>query len=527
MNAFELTRFSKVDGPLTKRISLAPDGKVFSDGSACVMSRGSAHRAQIGDVHQLAELIARLQPHEAIALGALRLGLPETVELTTKRKLDELNGEAAPAVIARTGGHIEYRAGQPAFALLDFDTKGMPPAVAARLDELGGFSRALHTVLPELGDAARLYRRSTSAGLSRTDTGEQMPGSNGVHLYVAVADGDDIERFLTVLHARCWLAGLGWLMVGKAGQLLERSIVDRMVGAPERLVFEGAPVVIEPLAQDAESRRPAVKDGDLLDTIAACPPLSILELAKLKELRAAEAHRLTGDSAKARDVFIQDQAGRIAERTGMPRVQAVRIAERQCNGVLLPHVVLPFDDPDLVGATVGDILADPAKYEGATLADPLEGAEYGTCKARVMRRADGAPWIHSFAHGRTTYELRHDAAAVSAAIAAQPADQAGTTFVQMALAADLTAEEAESLRNLAAERAGVTKRAIGAKLKDARREHAAREAEEAARAVILEADHQARAAILDAEKKARALALAAEQKAARDARYAARQARRR
>ena len=33
-----------------------------------------------------------------------------------------------------------------------------------------------------------------------------------------------------------------------------------------------------------------------------------------------------------------------------------------------------------------------------------------------MRRADGTPWIHSFAHGRTIYELKHDAASVRKAM---------------------------------------------------------------------------------------------------------------
>jgi len=59
-----------------------------------------------------------------------------------------------------------------------------------------------------------------------------------------VQNGADIERFLRELHARCWLAGLGWMMVGAAGQFLERSIVDRMVGSPERLVFEGSPILV-------------------------------------------------------------------------------------------------------------------------------------------------------------------------------------------------------------------------------------------------------------------------------------------
>ena len=63
--------------------------------------------------------------------------------------------------------------------------------------------------------------------------------------------------------------------------------------------------------------------------------------------------------------------------------------ERQCDGILLPDVVLPFDDEDLAGATVAGVLADPARFEGATLADPLEGVGYGAGKAKIMRRGDG------------------------------------------------------------------------------------------------------------------------------------------
>jgi hypothetical protein len=127
-------------------------------------------------------------------------------------------------------------------------------------------------VLPELKGAAYVKRRSTSAGLLRTDTGEKLPGSKGLHIYIAVKDSGDIERFLNTLHERCWLAGYGWMMVGKAGQLLERSIVDRMVGAPERLVFEGKPVLVPPLGQDQDSRQPVAVEGEMLDTVAVCPP---------------------------------------------------------------------------------------------------------------------------------------------------------------------------------------------------------------------------------------------------------------
>ena len=106
------------------------------------------------------------------------------------------------------------------------------------------------SVVPELSAAGRVLRPSTSSGITRADTGQAIAGSNGLHLFVQVQDGADVERFLKALHARCWLHGFGWMMVGAGGQLLERSIVDRMVYAPERLVFEAAPILDPPLVQD-------------------------------------------------------------------------------------------------------------------------------------------------------------------------------------------------------------------------------------------------------------------------------------
>jgi hypothetical protein len=67
------------------------------------------------------------------------------------------------------------------------------------------------------------------------------------------------------------LHDFGWHTVGAGGQLLERSPVDRMVYAPERLVFEGPPVLIPPLIQDHESRCPRVHDGAAIDTRVVCP----------------------------------------------------------------------------------------------------------------------------------------------------------------------------------------------------------------------------------------------------------------
>jgi hypothetical protein len=154
----------------------------------------------------------------------------------------------------------------------------MPDDVKCRLNDARGFRAAIESLLPALTGAATVERASTSNGLHRTDTGAELEGSSGVHLYVWVRDVADSARFLKTLHARTWLAGFGWYMIGKAGQLLERSIVDRMVGQPERLVFEGAPVLVPPLARKTE-RRSIVRHGEMLDTLSACPSLDAAEEA--------------------------------------------------------------------------------------------------------------------------------------------------------------------------------------------------------------------------------------------------------
>jgi hypothetical protein len=219
---------------------------------------------------------------------------------------------------------------------------------------------------------------------------------------------------------------------------------------------------VPPLQQDKESRRAIAVDGEMLDTVAACPPLTIVETARLDELKAKESHRLASEVAKAKAAFIERQAKKLAKRAGIPEHAAEHTVRRQCDGVLRPDIELPFDDPDLAGCTVGDVLADPDRFVDQTLADPLEGVDYGPCKAKIMRRADGSVWIHSFAHGRTVYELKHDAASVRKAIQAAAKEETVATFAGLVASADINAVE-WGPRQLAKEISGVGLRVITAR----------------------------------------------------------------
>ena len=120
MSNFEIVVFTKTGGALTKRISIADNGTIISDGSECVMSKGTARRTQITCVHDLAGLINELKSDQALGMGRLRDNLSETCSVVTKNKL---NGSSAD-VIARTSEFIDYKKGGRALALLDYDIKG-------------------------------------------------------------------------------------------------------------------------------------------------------------------------------------------------------------------------------------------------------------------------------------------------------------------------------------------------------------------------------------------------------------------
>jgi hypothetical protein len=448
----QLTLLRKLNGPLSKQIRIDPDGKLASDSSACALCRGYAQRWRIDNIAEFAGGLAGFKSSDALALGAMVPELPDEVEITTVQRL---NGAARPDLITRTLDYFGFRPGLPALALLDFDTKDMPAAIAVRLDH--GFWPALCGVAPDLAPAARVERASTSAGLYRSDTGERLGGRAGCHVFVSVTDGADIGRFLDALHQRCWLAGLGWYALGAAGQLLDRSIVDRTVGSPERLVFEGPPRLVHPLAQDP--RPPVAFDGNAIDTAKVCPSLSPVELARLQQLQARAALALRDQADRVRRDWI--------EKTAQRSSVAAAIVERRCAGVLRPECVLEFDDADLAGATVGDVLANPDKYIGETLADPLEGPTYGRGKAKLLRRGDGVA-VHSLAHGLSmVFRLLYDAAAVDSAIRKAPKLEAVAALCRMIPVSDVNPVETERLIATAAKCSGAGKLAVKQALREA------------------------------------------------------------
>jgi hypothetical protein len=360
-------------GPLSKVITLV-DGKPKSDGSHCRMSRGEAERRLVAGVAELGALIEKLTARQALGYGALRADLSASVRIVSKAKLAETAG-----AVARTSEYVRSDDDAPAFLLLDYDVKDVTPEVGARVAGRGGFWAAMVDVFPDLASAARLVRRSTSSGLyvERDDkTRDVFPGSDGLHVTLEAANGGDSERALKAAHDRLWLKGFGWSIVGRAGQILERSIIDRSVGRPERLVFEGGPVVKLPLRQDAASRRPEACRGARIDTAAIFKPLSASERHEVARRKAEEEKRLAPEKRRRRAEFIADEARKLVARRPGTSLAAAKVAiEKQTSGILTSNIQLIFDDDEI--HTVAEVLDAPEAFEGRNLADPLEGVDYG------------------------------------------------------------------------------------------------------------------------------------------------------
>jgi hypothetical protein len=218
-----------------------------------------------------------------------------------------------------------------------------------------------------------------------------------------------------------------------------------MVYAAERLVFEGPPELDPPLVQDHAARRCKVREGAPLNTRTAIPSLNPIEVERVKQLKAAAAQALAGECRRTRTRFITEQVKHLIDQGVMPEAAKAAV-ENMTGGVLLPSVDLAFDDPALAGKTVGDILADPEAFIGETLADPLEGVDYGRCKAKLLRRSDGLLVVHSFAHGRAIYYLRHDPDSLRDALAKVPDGEAVRAFVRLCRMAELGDVGASQIR---------------------------------------------------------------------------------
>ena len=393
MNKVLFTVFQSPE-PLSKRFALAEDGAI-SKIPAAQMTTGRARRQSV-DFHKFDECLDRAGPNVAFCYGLhdnAKYG--EVVKIATATKADP-----EKKILARTREFFDYRV-EPGILMIDHDPHPDGPTLTP-----GELQTILADIHPPFAEAACWVRGSLSAGVYKK--GETAKSERGFHLYFAVTNASDIPRFGKVLFNRLWLSGHGFIALSVAGSCLVRSMIDAAVFDGERLDFVGSPVVGEGLA--FKTPKPAYFDGTYLDT-QSLPDLTEAEQAQLKALveqakQARESDRQAKRAAWAKNKVSDMIQQGVPEKTA--RAQISRIAKD--GGSFDLYADFPLEFAQLGFASVKDVLANPARFEGQALADPMEGPEYGRTTAKFYANTrENKPVINSNAHGGQKFFLHTEA----------------------------------------------------------------------------------------------------------------------
>jgi hypothetical protein len=374
----------RADEPLAKGFFLDPDTGELVTRPAAPLTSGEAEVLDTPGAGALAALIERLDPRDVLMTGRLKGGARAATIRTLKRVKGMGEDAAARGIVARSLDHFEFAPG-PGWLLIDHDTKAMPADVRARVEALGGVLGALASIWPEIEDAARVHKASSSGGVYVE--GGSPRAASGSHTFVLIEDVSRSAEALAALQARAWAAGLAWVAISASGARLERSIVDSAVGSPERLIYTAPPELGPGVRRDPPPLR--VWEGAAV-AIPDAPPPEVWEPLR--------------DAARA---ALEPEAVRVtATRRGISEAEARELVRKPSTREDLSGDALIWDQGGVV-ATVRDLVAGLSRPCRFSLPDPFEGPAYGrTTGTLIWDRGHDAPIIVSHAHGvRTIYRL--------------------------------------------------------------------------------------------------------------------------
>ncbi|MDO9069795.1 MAG: AAA family ATPase [Deltaproteobacteria bacterium] len=394
----KISRYTKDTGPLTKVMRLV-DGTLCKDGSGCRMNRGKVEQCSIGSMSELAFLLQSLGLNQAVSLGVTD---SDSVKTITTR--DKETGNA----ISRTKRHILFRPNEPAFMLFDHD-QSRDNAVFADAKAGKGYRpeilmEIVADLFPPIRHVSWLMRPSTSACIY-DQSGNLLKGEgSGFHIYFPVKDGSDIPRFIEVMGKRLILVGYGRIEFSRSGQMLARTLVDLLVGSPERLVFEAGALCEDGLVQRLPM--PRINEGAVLDT-HLLPSLSVNESQQYENIvnDLKTLARSAQENISAQYIITESEKLVVSQSCSHAEAEKI-IRTRQ---------MLQLADDDFLffqhasgPVSVQDMLNEGATFNNRCLADPLEPEYDGNNKGKAIFYWNNGknPIIKSFAHGERIYSFR-------------------------------------------------------------------------------------------------------------------------
>jgi hypothetical protein len=301
-----------------------------------------------------------LQPNEALMFGSLK-------DRDAARIVTEAACALQPDAVSRTRRCFEFAA-SPGMFMLDHDPSENQ---ALAPEELIGIIRGL---TPCLSTVAMVWRASASSSISSEDDTIDT-GIAGQRLYLPVTEASLIPEAGKALIDLLWAQGHGYIKIGKAGQALERTLVDASVWQPERLDFAAPPVLGPGLTRNPPPGSISGEPGAWLDLRELIQAADGTVRSRAAAARKSARLDMKSALAEAREVWVEETAPAIAQRQARPVEEVKATLWRACNHLLLTGD-FPLEAADGSTPTVGELLDNPALWHNQRFADPLE-PDYG------------------------------------------------------------------------------------------------------------------------------------------------------
>ena len=330
------------------------------------------------------------------------------------------------------------------------------------------FVRALNKLDPAMIPAGMVISPSASSGIAYNSL---KSGFKGVHALIGIDVATAVPVVLETLHKRSVLIGLARAQITGSGTVLVKSIVDTALKTAHQPCFEGGARILNTAI--TQEREVTFYEGNILISADIKPLTAADEIAYTDACNRV----IASVQVEAEAVRLKWHAKRVAEMTarGATDEQSLKTLDRANGGALFGNYVIHTDKFGLV--TVATILANSAKFHGATCADPIDPS-YGQNKAKIYSDQD-KPVINSMAHGGSgPYFLRPEtdldfdmvddspqhsrAELVEMINATTDFNELTDSIAKLVCTCDLKESERDSLRKLIAKKAGVSLASIKA-----------------------------------------------------------------
>jgi hypothetical protein len=387
---------SKRPRVLTKKISLAADGKVIKEPSA-QLYEGQARVVNIQSMQEFSDVLQDLKCNQALVYGTPK-GELSTAEVVTKDVYESLKEKQG--VITRSKDHFAWPTGK-GIMMFDYD----PDEAALCMEEV---LDVLYKVCPEIKDTDHVWWTSSSSNIFNDETGERLSGVTGQRVYLMVEDATDIERAAKVIAQKLWLAGYGKVKISQSGTLLERVSFDMSVYQPSRLDFAAGASTNTPLSQ--KRGNPILKKGTklALNTKTYLPDLNASDLKNVEVTKIAQKTHAESDASKVKKQFTAQLVMKVAKKfddldQDTIKEQVEKALESSVLPPYWPLYVLRGDS--IVEVDVETVLAEKFTFHECLCLDPVDPDYDDRRLVGKLYLHQNPPCIHSFARGGHNYIL--------------------------------------------------------------------------------------------------------------------------